>query len=197
VAIVRLNSELQKGGGDDALMAQVAARDAAAFRWLIDAHGPRAQRIGWRMLGDGVEAEDVAQETMLRLWDHAARWKPGGPGVAAWVTRVAMNLCLDRLRRRRLVRDEAGPERADDGAAADAGLNEERLRERVAAAVSALPERQRAAIILTYYEEQSNIMAAQTLDMNVKAFESLLLRARQALRKGFEATGVLTVEDLA
>ena len=56
------------------------------------------------------------------------------------------------------------------------------------AAIAALPDRQRAAIVLTYYEEVSNLMAAQTLDMNLKAFESLLLRARAALRAALVAT---------
>jgi RNA polymerase sigma factor (sigma-70 family) len=167
---------------DDALMQRVAARDAVAFRMLIDAYAARAHRIAWRMLGDGTEAEDIAQEAMLRLWSGAANWKTGGAGVGAWVARVAMNMCLDRLRRRKFSSDEEAPDRADPAAGADEMIDEQRLRQRTVAAIAALPERQRAAIILTYYEEQSNIMAAQTLDMNIKAFESLLLRARHALR---------------
>ncbi|MFM9853241.1 MAG: sigma-70 family RNA polymerase sigma factor [Sphingomonadaceae bacterium] len=167
---------------DDAVMARVAARDALAFRLLIDAHASRAHRVAWRMLADGVEAEDVAQEAMLRLWSHAASWRAGGPGVGAWVTRVAMNLCLDRLRRRKFHSDEDVPERIDESEAADDMIDSDRIRAMTVSAVQALPERQRAAIILTYYEEQPNIMAAATLDMNIKAFESLLLRARAALR---------------
>ncbi len=174
---------------DDALMARVAARDSDAFRILIDAYGAKAQRVGWRMLGDGTEAEDIAQESLLRLWDHAGRWKGGGPGVGAWITRVAMNLCLDRLRRRKFSSDEQIPERADESPGADEIMDEVRTRQSVVSAVQALPEKQRAAIILTYYEELSNIMAAQTLDLNIKAFESLLLRARQALRKTLAITG--------
>ena len=170
------------GESDDALMPRVAARDVVAFRMLIDAYATRAHRIAWRMLGDGTEAEDIAQEAMLRLWSGAATWKAGGAGVSAWIARVAMNMCLDRLRRRKFSSDEDAPDRADPAAGADEMIDEERLRQRTVAAIAALPERQRAAIILTYYEEQSNIMAAQTLDMNIKAFESLLLRARHALR---------------
>jgi RNA polymerase sigma factor (sigma-70 family) len=180
---------------DDALMARVAARDGEAFRLLVDAHGGRAQRIGYRMLGDRVEAEDIAQEALLRLWDHAGRWKVGGPGVGAWITRVAMNLCLDRLRRRKFSSDEDVPERADERPGADAAMDEERMRSNVIAAVKRLPEKQRAAIVLTYYEEVSNIMAAQTLEMNIKAFESLLFRARQALRSTLESRGVVSAGD--
>ena len=95
---------------------------------------------------------------------------------------MATNLCLDRLRRRKFASDEAVPERVDETPGADEQMDEARLRARTAAAVQALPDRQRAAIILTYYEDYSNMAAAETLDMNIKAFESLLLRARSALR---------------
>lgn len=177
--------------GDDEVMARVAARDAHAFRALIEAHAPRAHRIAWRMLGDAGEAEDVAQETMTRLWEHAARWQAGGPGVAAWTTRVASNLCLDRLRRRKFASTDPVPERIDTAPLADQHLDAERLRARTIAAVRALPDRQRAAIVLTYYEDCSNLTAATALDMNIKAFESLLLRARSALRRALAKQGLL------
>ena len=167
---------------DDALMVRVALRDGAAFGTLIDAYAARPHRIACRMLGDPAEAEDIAQETMLRLWNGAEKWQAGGPGVSAWLARVATNLCLDRLRRRKFASDEAVPERADERAGADEMIDETAQRARTIAAVQALPDRQRAAIILTYYEDHSNIMAAQILDMNIKGFESLLLRARRALR---------------
>jgi RNA polymerase sigma-70 factor (ECF subfamily) len=168
--------------GDDALMARVASRDGEAFRLLVSCHADRPHRIAWRMLGDATEAEDVAQEAMMRLWEHAGRWQAGGPGVSAWLARVATNLCLDRLRKRRFASDEDVPERADEAPLADEAMATQEQRARTMAAVTALPDRQRAAIILTYYEEQSNALAADMLDMNIKAFESLLLRARTALR---------------
>ncbi|MBU6207795.1 MAG: RNA polymerase sigma factor [Alphaproteobacteria bacterium] len=174
---------------DDALMARVAVRDTAAFRILIDRHAVLPHRIAWRMLGDPVEAEDVAQESMVRLWQFGERWQAGGPGVAAWLTRVTTNLCLDRLRRKRFSSDEAVPERIDDAPLADAGIEAEQQRAAVARAIAALPERQRAAIILTYYEEMPNLNAAEILEMNIKAFESLLLRARAALKAGLAGGG--------
>ena len=168
--------------GDDALMSRIAARDALAFRLLIERHADRPHRIAWRMLGDATEAEDVAQEAMLRLWQNAASWRGGGPGVAAWLTRVATNICVDRLRQRRRLSDEAVPERADDAPLADALISGEEARLEVIRALDNLPERQRAALVLTYYEELSNAEAAEMLEMNIKAFESLLLRARRALK---------------
>lgn len=167
---------------DDALVHRVADRDEDAFRELIDRHAARPYRIAWRMLGDGAEAEDVAQEAMLRLWQSASGWRGGGPGVAAWLTRVATNLCLDRLRARSRLGAEPPPDRVDDAPLADALLEGEQARAAVIAALDTLSERQRAAIVLTYYEELANAAAAEVLDMNLKAFESLLLRARRALR---------------
>ena len=167
---------------DDALMLRVAARDAEAFRVLVDKHAGKAHRIAWRMLGDAVEAEDVAQEAMLKLWEQADRWQAGSAGVGAWLNRVATNLCLDRLRRRRFASDEDVPERVDETPLADARIDSEWMRRRAMQAVQSLPDRQRAAIVLTYYEECSNLAAAEILGLNIKAFESLLLRARQALK---------------
>lgn len=173
---------------DDALMARVAAGDESAFAAIIDLYGVIGQRIGWRMLGDAGEAEDVAQEALLRLWSFGSRWQPGQAGIAAWLKRVVINLCLDRLRRRKFTSDEAVPERIDESPGADEQLDQMRRADAARAAIAALPDRQRAAIVLTYYEEVSNLMAAQTLDMNLKAFESLLLRARAALRAALVAT---------
>ena len=178
---------------DDALMARVLRRDAAAFRVVVDGHARALHRIAYRMIGDASEAEDLAQEALTRLWQHAGRWKfegsgqAGGSGIGAWLTRVTMNLCLDRLRRRRFASDEAVPERADEAPLAPEVIAAEQERQRVVAAIAALPDNQRAAIVLTYYEELPNAAAAESLDMNIKAFESLLLRARGALKRALTA----------
>lgn len=175
---------------DDALMARLAARDRDALGLIAERHARLPWRIAFRMLGDPGEAEDVAQETLLRLWQHADRWQPGGSGIAAWLTRVATNACLDRLRKRRWVTDEAVPERIDDAPLADDRIEADQMRAAVAACIDALPDRQRAAVVLTYYEEQQNRMAAEILAMQLKAFESLLFRARTSLRACIENKGV-------
>jgi RNA polymerase sigma factor (sigma-70 family) len=170
------------GDSDDALMARVRARDAAAFRILVDRHVRPLHRIAYRMIGDAAEAEDLAQEALLRLWRDAAKWQAGSAGTGAWLNRVVVNQCLDRLRRRRFGSDAEVPERADEAPLAPEAMDAERMRAATVTAIAALPDRQRAAIVLTYYEEVSNQVAAETMDMNIKAFESLLLRARSALR---------------
>jgi len=176
---------------DDALMACLAARDTQALRTVISLYGEKAHRIAWRMLGDAAEAEDVAQEAMLKLWQQAGGWSAGGQGIGPWLARVTANLCIDRMRRIRPVTGEDLPERADETPLADERLDEERLRALTQAALQALPERQRAAIVLTHWQECSNLEAAETLEMNIKAFESLLFRARSALREAFVERGLV------
>jgi len=179
------------GGGDErALMARVGMGDAAAFERLVERHMPMLHALAWRMLGDPGEAEDVVQESLVKLWVNARGWQPSGGGLGAWLRRIATNACLDRLRRPRHLSDDALPERADDAPGADVLIDAERRRAAVQAAIQRLPDRQRAAIVLTYHEGVSNAEAAALLGIGVKALESLLVRARQALgqqlaRQGF------------
>jgi RNA polymerase sigma factor (sigma-70 family) len=182
---------------DDALMARLSARDSAALREVIGFYGHRAHRIAWRMLGDGAEAEDVAQEAMLKLWQLAGEWRAGGQGIAPWLARIVANLCIDRMRRIRPATGVELPERIDEAPLADEQFDEERIRELTQAALLALPDRQRAAVVLTYWQECSNQQAATALDMNIKAFESLLLRARKTLRMELAARGLVDAEGSA
>ena len=97
--------------GERALMMHVAAGDSQAFERLVTRHTPMVHAIAWRMLGDAVEAEDVVQETFVKLWVNARDWTAAGGGLGAWLRRISTNACLDRLRRPRFVSDEALPER--------------------------------------------------------------------------------------
>ncbi|MEM6475323.1 MAG: sigma-70 family RNA polymerase sigma factor [Pseudomonadota bacterium] len=174
------------------LVARIAARDPEALRIAIGQHATLLHRIAYRMIGDAHEAEDIAQEAMLRLWDHAprldARVKQGTRvQLGAWLKRVTTNLAIDRIRVAKRSADSEVPERADDAPLADAQLVTSEDGHSARALIAQMPERQRAAIVLTYYEELPNAEAADALDMNIKAFESLLHRARGALRKAFEA----------
>ena len=174
---------------DAALVTRIADRDEAAFRIVIAQHSPLLHRIAWRMVGEAQESEDIVQEAMLRLWDHAPRLAaaPGKVRLAAWLKRVTVNLAIDRLRVARRVSGDEVPEQTDDAPLADRQIEQREEASTARTLIAALPERQRAAIVLTYYEDVPNAEAAEALDMNIKAFESLLHRARAALRKAFEA----------
>ncbi len=157
--------------------------DPAAIQAMVARKLPRMLALAQRMLGDAVEAEDVAQEAMLRAWKQAPRWTPGKAKFDTWLHRVALNLCYDRLRRRREVPTEISPERPDEGPAPDRGILAAQLGARVDRALVALPERQREAIVLCHYQELTNIEAASLMSVSVEALESLLSRGRRALRQ--------------
>lgn len=168
---------------DADLVRSVGAGDARAAEALVHRHLPRMVGLARRMLGDASEAEDVAQDVFLRVWREAPRWRPGAAKFETWMHRVALNLCYDRLRRRRETPDaDAGLNVADGGLMpADQWLARQRAA-KVDAALAQLPERQRAAIVLVHYQELTNIAAAEMLEVSVEALESLLARGRRALK---------------
>lgn len=186
-----------EGETDAVLVLAIARGDGAAFRLITDRHLLVVHRLAARMLGDSNEAEEVAQDTFLKLWTHASRWRPASrdSGVLPWLRSLAMNACIDRLRRRRFHSDEEVPERADEAPSAAEQIDQCRLGALVSKALHSLPDRQRAAIVLTYYEELPNVEAAEALSLHLKAFESLLLRARQALKAALVSRGIVA-EDL-
>ncbi|RUY56542.1 RNA polymerase sigma factor, partial [Mesorhizobium sp. M7A.F.Ca.CA.001.13.2.1] len=126
------------------------------------------------------EAEDVAQETFVRIWRHAASWRRGNARFDSWIHRVTLNLCYDRLRRRREWVTGDLPDVADPAPLPDAHSEEEA--HRVERALQAIAPRQREAIVLVYYQGMSNIEAAATLQISVDALESLLARGRRSLQ---------------
>ncbi len=167
---------------DAELIARVARGDQAAIQAMVARKLPRMLSLAQRMLGDPVEAEDVAQEAMLRAWKQAPRWTPGQARFDTWLHRVGLNLCYDRLRKRREVVVETVPDQVDPGSAPDRGLIAADVGRRVEAALLRLPDRQREAIVLCHYQELGNIEAAQLMDVSVEALESLLGRGRRAMR---------------
>ena len=167
---------------DGALLLRVAAGDAAAYAQLVARHLSVMLSVGRRMLRDDAEAEDVAQEALLRLWKSSARLEVGPYGVRPWLRRVVTNLCIDRVRlgRNTTVTDEV-PEQlqlADQ----ETGIERRETAARVDAALKQLPERQRAALVLFHYEGLSQIEVGHLMGISDEAVESLLSRARRALK---------------
>ena len=167
---------------DEELLAGIGRKDPAAVRAMVVRKLPRLLALATRMLADRIEAEDVAQETFLRIWREAPHWQFGQARFDAWLYRVALNLCYDRLRQRREKHMAEPPDQVDPGPAPDHALDQEADRQRIAAALGLLPERQREAVVLQYYQELSNIEAAEVMSVSVEALESLLARARRNLR---------------
>ena len=169
---------------DAVLLARFAGGDQSAARALTDQLLPGAMRQAYRMLGEQAEAEDVAQEAMLRLWRQASDWRAGEARISTWLYRVVHNLCIDRIRKRRpQVPVEDAPEPVDPDPSVLDRMAQTEQSKAVAAAIGELPERQRQALILRHFEGMSNPAIGEALECSVEAVESLLARARRALAK--------------
>ncbi len=167
-----------------ALLARAAGGDARAAQSLAGELGPALFAVGYRMLGDRAEAEDVAQEALLRLWRMAPRWDAaGGASVQTWVIKVARNLCIDRMRR-----DRRGPSLdeiaapADPAPGAEARMLSAARMQALQDALRALPDRQRQAVVLRHIEGLGNPEIAEATGSSVEAVESLIARGKRALK---------------
>ncbi|MEM0984619.1 MAG: RNA polymerase sigma factor [Pseudomonadota bacterium] len=160
---------------------RAARGDKRAQSSIIRRHVAKLHAVAVRMTGDPAAAEDIVQETFVRAWRVMAKWKPQAK-FSTWLHRVTLNLCYDHLRKRRDLTGKALPDHADPAMTPVEALDQA---ERVAAieqAISGLPERQRAALVLCRLEGHTNIAAAEIMDVSVDALESLLARARRSLK---------------
>jgi len=167
---------------DADLMRRIASGDRLAYAHLVDRHLDRMVAVAQRITGRRADAEDIAQEVFLRVWTRAGQWQPGHGKVSTWLHRITVNLCLDHRRRPAHDGLDAAPEPVDPS---DDAVQRIARAEEVAAlaqAVAALPERQRAAVALTYDSGLSNQDAAAALGVSIGSLESLLVRARRTLR---------------
>ncbi|HHI69589.1 MAG TPA: RNA polymerase sigma factor [Rhodobacteraceae bacterium] len=168
---------------DEALMVLYANGDQKAARALTMRLVPKVVGYAARLLQDVAEAEDVAQDAMLRLWKIAPQWRQGEAKVTTWLYRVVTNLCTDRLRKRRGDKSiDAVPEPVDDQPSAPDGLIEKERAAALRKALDSLPERQRQAVVLRHLEGASNPEIAQIMEISTEAVESLTARGKRALK---------------
>jgi len=173
------------GLSDHELMARVAGGDERAFHALARRHAADALRTARRIVGSEASAEEVVQDALLRVWRAAPRWRPEAQ-FRTWLYRIVINLCLNVRRRPADLPLEIAGDPADPTPDAAAGLEQRERDRKLAAAIDALPPRQRAAIVLTYQEGLANAEAASVLDTSVSGIETLLVRAKRALRAAFD-----------
>jgi RNA polymerase sigma-70 factor (ECF subfamily) len=199
---------------DRELLARVAAGDVDAFEPLVERHQDRLIAVCQRLLGDREAARDAAQEVFLKAFRKAGDFEPRAQ-VSTWLYRIAVNHCLNVLRRRRLAKllpwgvtgsetDDAAPafDPADEAADPETALAARRRWQRVRRAIDALPPGQRAVLVLVRFEGLAYKEAAEALGISLGAVESRLMRALRhldaALAQGSDAGGVflyLPVQD--
>jgi len=184
-------SQSDENSLDVALMVRIGAGDPAAFRVLVERHQDAVVGTVAKMLGNPAEAQDISQQVFLRLWRHAKHYRPEAK-FTTYLFTITRNLVFNESRRRRRRKEissneyeasshtqiEANPDRQPD-----AELLQSELRQAVDAAIAALPEIQRMAVVLRRYEQMPYEEMAVVLGLSVSAVKSLLFRARTSLRE--------------
>ena len=166
---------------DAELLARFAQGDRAAAQVLTARLAPVVYAQAFRMLGDRAEAEDITQDSLLRLWHAAPDWQAGQAKVTTWLYRVTSNLCIDKMRKSNRQSSDAVPEMPDDGPDMERRLQDRARAQALWAALSDLPDRQKQAMVLRHLEGLSNPDVAQIMQISVEAVESLMSRGKRSL----------------
>ena len=167
---------------DESLMVRIKSGDQKAFRTLAMRHGGRYRALACRFVGDSALAEDLVQESFVKLWTNADSFDGRRAKFTTWFHRVVVNRCLDEKRKRKLEPLPEGYDKPDSAPRADDAMEQEAAIATLLEALAGLPDRQRVAVTLSYLDGLSNQEAADVMELNIKAYESLLVRARSKMR---------------
>jgi RNA polymerase sigma-70 factor (ECF subfamily) len=173
---------------DTARVLEAQRGDEQAFTDLVEAYQAHVYNLCYRMLGTEEAAEDAAQETFLRAYQNLHRYDESRP-FATWLLSIAAHYCIDRLRRRKF--SMISIDDGEDGAPLELpdlnAPNPEREAERqeqhevLQQALAHLSPVDRAAVIMRYWHDCSEVEIAQSLHLTVSAVKSRLHRARKEL----------------
>ena len=173
---------------DENLIVRVAQGDIRAFELLVTRYQKQALRAAQRFVFDRQEAEDLAQEAFLIVFRKAHKYEPKA-SFKTWFFTILLNLCRNAAKKKKPVYLDLQASEAEIPARPDAAnqdpasqFDQQQLQLALAKAIHKLPENQRAAFILCHYENFSYAEAARSIGVSVKAVESLLVRAKRALR---------------
>jgi len=140
------------------------------------------------MLGDQYAAEDIVQTVFMKTWQMLPAWRKGEAKLITWMRRVATNMCLDYLRKHKPVYTDQVPDIASETSSQEFRLGEQEDRQHILSLMDKLPERQRAALTLSYYQELSLKEGSEIMELGVSAYESLLRRARMSLKHHLQSS---------
>jgi RNA polymerase sigma-70 factor, ECF subfamily len=171
-----------QGASDAALLTAATLQNQPAFAELMRRYYELIFRVAWRQSAGHVDAEDVAQETFMKLWRNPGQLREAA-ALKGWLIRVATNLVMDRYRQKPMQDLDAAIDIADDVASAAEMMDAAKVSKQVDEAIAKLPDRQKLALTLVHFEQLSNIAAANAMEISVDAVESLLARARRSLKQ--------------
>jgi len=166
------------------LLEQIVEGDQEAFAILVRRHTTRFYRIAYRVLRNQGDAEDIVQTAFLKLWERPTLWHADrNTAFTTWFYRIVVNLCLDYLKKKRPLQlvDDTGIE--DEREAQEEIMLENEKQRLLETQLAALPERQRTALNLCFYEGLSNQEAANAMGLHLKALQALLMRAKVTLKE--------------
>lgn len=165
------------------MLEHIADGSHHAFSILVERHTPRFYAVAYRFLRSRAEAEDIVQDAFLKLWERPGMWQSDRQAkFTTWFYRVVVNLCLDKQKKKAPLPMPEYVEFADGTPAQDEMLAARQAQQVLEAAIAQLPERQRTALNLCFYEGLSNQEAADIMGVNLKALQSLLMRAKMTLK---------------
>lgn len=166
-------------------MARIAAGDEAAFRELVETWEQPIFAFLSRMLGNREDARDLAQETFVRVYEHASRYQAEGK-FRSWLFRIAGNFARSALRKQKILHwvglDSAANIEQDTRESPDRLVDRHERNRELQAALDKLPARQKEAIVLQRFHEMSQNEVAGAMGTSVPAVESLLHRGLRSLR---------------
>jgi len=164
-------------------MSRLQQGDQSAFSILVDRHVRTLSALAAQMTGDVHVAEDITQAVFLKTWQILPDWETGNAKLVTWMRRVATNMCLDYIRKKKPALMAVLPDVPSDDVTPEESLAKLEKHNQVKAHLEHLPERQKAALTLFYFQELSLRESAEIMDISESAFESLLRRARQNLKQ--------------
>lgn len=169
--------------GDEILLERMREDDVDAYRTLVERHMNRAFGVAMRVLKNPTDAEDVAQDAFVKAWLNRHRWESGRAKFTTWLYRVVVNRCIDLRRSPKNEWIDDVPEPADESEDSLSRIHRRQIYGQLEDALGRLPPQQRVAVVLSYYEDLSNVEIAEVMNTSVSAVESLLKRGRKGLRE--------------
>lgn len=179
---------------DEGLIGRIKNGDHQAFALLVRRHTDKFYGLAWRLLNNDAEADDVVQDAFLKLWVQPDLFRvDAGVKFTTWFYRVVSNMAVDKLRgRKRWTSDDALECMADNAALSDQNYEDKQMKAHIEQSVAALPERQKLALNLCFYQDVSVQEAATIIGVGEKAVESLLMRAKAGLRNDLIRRGIIS-----
>ena len=169
-------------GDERASIAAAQAGDRGAFDRLVEAHQRDIYRLCYRYVNNHEDASDLAQDSFLKAYRAIGRFR-GDSAFSTWLYRIAVNTCLNFKAARRMAQEELSESLADPKAPVLKTMEEREEARRVREAVTRLPDRQRATLILKIYHELTHEEVAGILGSSVGTVKANLFHALGNLRK--------------